>query len=403
MLVTGGAGFIGSHTVDVLLEHDYRVRVLDNLQARVHPNGRPQWLSPKAEFIHGDAADTGDLERALQGVHGVFHLAAYQDYLPEFSKFIHTNTESSALIFELAVSDPLKFPVRKIVFASSQSVCGEGRWVCTGGADILTTPYADQYVRPPHLRKPIVPAPVGVAHGPMAPVGRPVEQLRRGEWELKCPHCGLEMQPLLIDETITNPHTTYGISKFAIELLADRLGRRYGIATASMRYTYVQGSRNSFYNAYSGIARRFAMFIMSGKAPLCYEDGQQLRDYVNVRDVAIANVLVMEKPEANFGIFNVGGGRAITVIEFATMMLDAFGSTLAPVVTGEFRLGDTRHTISDISRMRNLGWTPSMPVEDNVREYVAWIKTQLVSKEFLAEAERVMRQSGVVQAVSVTG
>lgn len=393
VLVTGGAGFIGSHTVDALLRAGYQVRVLDNLQPRVHPKGKPAWLSPEAEFLQGDVSRRDHMARALDGVDAVFHLAAYQDYLPEFSKFIHDNTESTALLFELIVADRQRFPVKKIIFASSQAVCGEGRYLCPG-AD--ARPGYDRVRLTPERRE----RPQGAGHGVIYPTGRSLEQLRRGDWELKCPTCGRELEPLLIDESTSNPHTTYGISKYAIELLADRLGRRYGIPTACLRYTYVQGPRNSFYNAYSGIARRFAMRIMHGLRPIVYEDGKQLRDYVNVTDVARANVLVMEKKEAEFQVFNVGGGRAVTVLEFAGMMLNSFASDLEPLVEGQFRLGDTRHTVSDISRLKALGWQPTIPVEQNVQEYVEWIQTQKVSKDFLLEAERVMRDTGVVQVVT---
>jgi dTDP-L-rhamnose 4-epimerase len=205
----------------------------------------------------------------------------------------------------------------------------------------------------------------------------------------------------LIDENVVAPGTTYAVSKYAIELLADRLGRRYGIPAACMRYTYVQGPRNSFYNAYSGIARRFALLLLNGMPPSIYEDGQQLRDYVNVRDVARANVLVMEDPRADFGVFNVGGDRAVTVLEFAQMMLDAFGSALPPSITGEFRLGDTRHTISDTSRLRALGWKPEISVEQNVAEYVAWMQNQTGTEVYLEEAERLMRQQNVIQKAVV--
>lgn len=398
VLVTGGTGFIGSHTVDLLLERGYRVRILDNLQQRVHPNGKPVWVPRESEFIRGDVANPRDLTRALESVDAVFHLAAYQDYLPEFSKFIHTNTESSALLFELIVADPKRFPVRKIVFASSQAVCGEGRYVCTGGRDVAHTEYERQSIRPKHLR-PVVTVPAGQAHGVALPAGRSLEQLEHGDWEIKCPICSLEMEPLLIDESTANPHTAYGISKYAIEKLAYQLGHRYGIPTVCMRYTYVQGPRNSFHNAYSGIARRFAMRIMHGMPPVVYEDGKQLRDYVNVRDIARANVLVMEKVEANYHVFNVGGGRAVTVLEFARIMLDAFGSKMEPLVPGEFRVGDTRHTVSDITPLRELGWNPVVPVEQNVRQYIDWLETQTVNQEYLLEAERIMRQSGVVRAV----
>ena len=367
VLVTGGAGFIGSHTVDLLLERGYEVQVLDNLQPRVHPRGKPDYLPREVEFIQGDVASRDDLDKSLRGVSRVIHLAAYQDYLPDFSTFIHTNTESSALLFELIVEKG--YTVEKIVFASSQSVSGEGRYECR-------------------------------EHGVIYPEPRPVEQLRRGDWEVKCPACGAEMKPLLIDENTISPHTAYAISKYSIELLARSLGRRYSVPTACMRYTYVQGTRNSFYNAYSGIARRFALRLLHGLPPLCYEDGMQLRDYVNVKDIARANVMVMEDSRADFQVFNAGGGRAITVLEFAEIMIKEFGVSLEPLVPGEFRIGDTRHTVSDNSKLNALGWQPTVPVEQNVREYAAWIREQKGTAEYLEEAERVMREQGVVQSVN---
>lgn len=208
------------------------------------------------------------------------------------------------------------------------------------------------------------------------------------------------MESQLIDETTISPGTAYGISKYAIEILADRLGRRYGIPTVCLRYTYVQGPRNSFYNAYSGIARRFALRLLQGVAPIVYEDGRQLRDYVNVRDVARANVLVLEHDGADFQVLNVGGGRAVSVLEFARLMTHAFGSNLEPVLRGEFRVGDTRHTVSDISRLRRLGWEPSVPVEQNVKEYVAWMKEQTIPSGSLEEAERIMEAQGVVRRIA---
>ena len=392
-LVTGGAGFIGSHTVDLLLARGYEVRVLDNLQPRVHPRGRPSFVPAAVEFIYGDASNPEDVRRALGGVDYVLHLAAHQDYLPDFSRFIHTNTESSALLFELAIADRRRYPVRKIVFASSQAVSGEGPYVCPACAGARVPTIQEQ------LAAGVSPAAALPAAAVFVPSARPVDQLKRGEWEIRCPACGGHMQPILIPETTVSPGTAYGISKYAIELLADRLGRRYGIATVCVRYTYVQGSRNSFYNAYSGIARRFALRIRQGLAPVVYEDGRQLRDYVNVRDVARANVLVMEDDRATHQVFKVGGGRAVTVLEVAEMMLRAYQSDLAPVVPGEFRLGDTRHTVSAISNLRSLGWEPMIPVEQNIAEYVDWIKEWSGGKEYLEEAERAMRQHGVLLKV----
>jgi len=400
ILVTGGAGFIGSHTVDLLLERGYRVRVLDNLQPRVHPNGKPPWVLSDAEFIQGDVANPRDLAGALEGVSGVFHLAAYQDYMTDFSTFVHVNTESTALLFELIVSDPSRYPVRKIVFASSQSVCGEGLYLCESRDKSPTNFSVRKWFANGILRAAPASIPEGT-HGVIRPGPRSPEQLRRADWELQCPYCGAEMEPLLIDEGTATPHTAYAISKYGIELLADRLGRRYGIPTACMRYTYVQGPRNSFYNPYSGIARRFALRMMQHLPPIIYEDGKQLRDYVNVRDVARANILALERPEADFQVFNVGGGRAITVNQFARIMLDAFSSSLEPIAAGDFRLGDTRHTVSDISKLGTLGWYPTVPVEENIREYIEWLHEQSVTPEYLLEAERVMKERGVVQTATV--
>jgi dTDP-L-rhamnose 4-epimerase len=367
VLVTGGAGFIGSHTVDRLLASGYQVRILDNLQERVHPLGAPTYLPREAELQVGSVTDRSAMERALDDVEYVIHLAAYQDYLPDFSTFIHVNAESSALIFEIVVERHL--PIRKMVFASSQSVAGEGIYNCE-------------------------------EHGRFTPGQRPLRQLERGDWEVHCPGCGREMTSLLISESVCQPHTAYAISKYSIELLARGLGNRYQLPTACMRYTYVQGSRNSFFNAYSGICRRFALRIANGLAPVCYEDGLQLRDYVNVADVARANVLAMESEVEEHGVYNVGGGRAVSVLEFARIMLDASESSLEPEVPGVYRLGDTRHTVSDISGIERLGWKPTIPVEQNVVEYLEWMSGFSDTADYLAEAERVMREHRVIRSVT---
>jgi dTDP-L-rhamnose 4-epimerase len=368
VLVTGGAGFIGSHTVDLLLERGYDVTVLDSLQEVVHPNGKPGYVPTKVRFLQGDVSDRSVLLDALKDCTGVFHLAAYQDYLPDFSRFIHVNAESSALLFELIVAQ--KLPVTKIVFASSQSVAGEGKYRCP-------------------------------EHGSCTPPPRPLSQLEQADWEVHCPLCGTYMTPELIPEETATPGTAYAISKRTIEHLALRLGPRYGIPSVCMRYTYVQGPRNSFHNAYSGILRRFALRILHGLAPVCYEDGQQLRDYINVRDVALANVIAFEHPDADFQILNAGGGRAVTVEEFAKIAISAFDRDLQPSIPGEFRVGDTRHTVSDITRMRALGWEPTVPVEDNIAQYRDWLESVRDTVQYNDEAERVMREANVVRRASV--
>lgn len=368
VLVTGGAGFIGSHTVDALLGRGYAVRVLDILHPRIHPRGKPLHLPAEVEFIRGDASNRADLDHALQGVRYVYHLAAYQDYLPDFSTFFHVNVESTALLFELIVERHRT--VEKVVVASSQAVYGEGRYYC----ELDETVY-------PRLRE----------------EGR----LSRGEWEPLCPTCGgiPVWQPT--DESTVNPQNAYAISKYGQEMIGLTLGRRYHIPTVALRYSIVQGPRQSFYNAYSGACRIFCLALHLDHAPPVYEDGRQVRDYVNIRDVVAANLLVLERPEADYQVFNVGGGRGYSVLEFAAIVARVFGKNIRPDVRGAYRVGDTRHIVSDISKLQALGWSPRYTPEDSVRDYVAWLREQENVENVVAYAERHMRQLHVVRAVKV--
>ena len=365
ILVTGGAGFIGSHTCDRFLELGYAVRVLDCLQRRVHARGLPDYLSGEIEFIEGDVRDRRDWERALANVDAVFHLAAYQDYLPDFSTFLAVNATSTALLYEIVVERRL--PLRKIVLASSQSVYGEGRYICE-------------------------------THGAFHPGPRPIEQLERGEWEHICPRCGRRLVPEPLEELYANPHTAYGISKYTVELLGLSLGRRYNIPSVSLRYSIVQGPRNSPYNAYSGVCRTFAQRLLHHKPPIVFEDGRQLRDYVHVRDVAEAHRTVLESSSADFEVFNVGGQRGVSVLEFARLVAGACGSDLAPVASRQFRVGDTRHTISSSAKLERLGWRARFTVEQIVRDYVSWVREQREIPDTSDQAAEAMANMGVLRS-----
>ena len=366
ILVTGGAGFIGSHTVDLLLSRGYQVRVLDNLTSPVHRTGQiPDYFSEQAEFIVGDVRAKADWERALESIDAVFHLAAYQDYLPDFSKFFHVNTVGTALLYEVIVEHG--FPIQKVVLASSQSAYGEGKYHCA-------------------------------ADGVQYPPPRTTEQLERRDWEPRCPHCGEQLEMFETDEPRVNPHNSYAISKHTQEMIGLVLGRRYEIPSVALRYSIVQGARQSFRNAYSGVLRIFAMQLLAAGHPTVYEDGEQIRDYVYVGDVARANLLALEDARADFRAFNVGGGRRVTVNQFARIMADAVGKPeVTPIYRGEYRFGDTRHISSDIGQLSELGWHPLGTVERSVSEYLKWAQQQDDFGDYATQARENMRQLGTVR------
>ncbi|HTS13125.1 MAG TPA: SDR family NAD(P)-dependent oxidoreductase [Candidatus Limnocylindrales bacterium] len=363
-LVTGGAGFIGSHIADALLARGCDVRVLDSLEARVHPRGRPAYVSRDIHFVQGDVRDRATLEHALEDVDIVFHEAAYQDYMPDYSRFFHSNVVSTALIFEIIRERRL--PVRKMIVASSQSVYGEGRYTCA-------------------------------EHGFILPDARAIDQLDRAEWDLQCPRCGGPLEPVPLVESHPNPAGAYGISKFAQEMTALRLGRLLGIHTAALRYSIVQGARQSFYNAYSGICRIFTRAFRSCKAPLVFEDGLQLRDYIHVSDVVAANLAVLDDPRANGHAFNVGSGRPTTVLEYAATLQKKMNAPVAPMVTGAYRVGDVRHTVSSSAKLEALGWKCTQELGEIFDDYLAWLDSVPDAGDYVSTALETMQRSGVVR------
>ena len=375
ILVTGGAGFIGSHTVDALLAAGHEVRVLDGFVEPVHAAGRPAALPRGVEVVSGDVRDKSLWEQALRGVEVVFHLAAYQDYLPDFSTFFHVNSVGTALLYEVAVERHVA--LRRVIVASSQAVYGEGRYQCPN----LACPRSS--VERTHF-----------------PDIRSEAQLARGAWDHMCPDCGAALRPRLTDEHTVNPRNQYAISKYSQELIALALGSRYGIPTTAARYSITQGPRQSYRNAYSGVCRLFCMSYLAGRPPRIYEDGRQLRDFVNIEDVVSANMVLMEHPGAVGEVFNVGAGRAYTVLEFAEIVRQAVGAEMSPEIRGEYRFGDTRHIVSDIRKLQALGWAPRYTPEKSVADYVAWLRTQAGRDGVLDHAERTMVARGVLRRVA---
>jgi dTDP-L-rhamnose 4-epimerase len=364
ILVTGGAGFIGSHTCDRLVRLGHEVVVLDALTAPVHRDGNPNYMTPGAELYVGDVRNRELVANLLRRVDAVYHLAAYQDYLPDFARFTDVNVTSTALLYEIAVAERLE--LSRIVVASSQSAMGEGLYRC-------------------------------LTHGEQTPDMRPEAALRAARWDLTCRVCDrpLEMQPT--PERISNPQNAYGMSKYGEEMVALNLGKRYGIPTVALRYSIVQGPRQSVYNAYSGACRIFNLHYLLGSAPTLYEDGQAIRDYVNIHDVVDANVLVLNDDRAVGRAFNVGGGTPYTTEEFADIVRRHYNSDKLARITGEYRFGDTRHICSDIDALKQLGWVPTRTPAESVAEYAQWLEGMPGLDVVLAEADAKMRTLGVVR------
>jgi dTDP-L-rhamnose 4-epimerase len=364
ILVTGGAGFIGSHTCDRLLALGHDVVVLDALTQPVHRNGPPAYLNSEVDFYQGDTRNRDLVSNLLRRVDAVYHFAAYQDYLPDFSKFSDVNVVSTALLYEIIVAEHLD--LARVVVASSQSAMGEGLYRCP-------------------------------VDGEQVPGMRPEGALAAGQWDIPCPACGGALEMRATPERISNPQNAYGMSKLAEEMVAINLGRRYGIPTVALRYSIVQGPRQSVYNAYSGACRIFCLSYLLGHAPTLYEDGGAIRDYVNIDDVVDANVLVLTDDRAAGRVFNVGGGQAVTTREFSDTVRRQYGSSQPGLVTGEYRFGDTRHILSDISALRALGWEAQHTPAESVAAYAEWLKGIDGLDGVLAEASARMRALGVVR------
>lgn len=366
ILVTGGAGLIGSHIVDEFLARGYEVAVLDNLEPEVHPDGKPDWVPSDARFIHGDVRDPGAVDRALDGCEGVVHQAAYGGFSPEFSRMADANCTGTARLFE-AIRRYGK--VKKVVTASSMAVYGEGWYRCA-------------------------------EHGPFKGAIRDVASRERGVWNMPCPRCGDPTEPHPIPEdSVVEPHATYACSKFFQERLTLSQGAELGIGAVSLRYFLTFGPRQSVHNPYSGICSIFSTRILNGLPPIVYEDGRQTRDINFVQDIARANRIVFEDPRADGRVFNVASGVATSIADFARALANAYGVSVEPSCPGRFRPMDCRDMLGDATRLRALGWKPEVDVAEGVRRYVAWIRTRGSVLEHFTRAEQRLKDLGIVREV----
>ena len=366
-LVTGGAGLIGSHIVDLLLREGWTVRILDNLEPNTHKFGKPAWINPAAEFRQGEVQHYDTMRSALEDIDVVFHEAAYGGYMPEMAKYVLVNSFGTAQMLEIIRDHHL--PIRKVLVASSQAVYSEGAANCP-------------------------------EHGHVVPLLRPAEQLRAGDFSVHCPVCGRPTSSIPTPEaTPGGGETVYALTKVDQERLVLLWGKQTGIPTVALRYSCTYGPRQSLFNPYTGVIAIFCTRLLNGQPPIMYEDGAQTRDLCFVEDIAHANLLAATTDKLDGLPANVGSGRATSVRDLAEIIANQLGVKLAPIARGEFRPGEIRSLISDISRIRTIGYAPRTSIEEGIARYVAWIKTQGTVEDYFSKAEAGLRAKGIVQKV----
>ena len=366
VLITGGAGFIGSHTADKLINSGYKVTILDVLHPKTHNDKWPDYLHPSITKIKGSVKDRNLLLKLLHKTDFVIHLAAEMDLNPDFEKFMDINVGSTALIYELIVKHSLK--IKKVIIASSQFVYGEGEWKC-------------------------------LTHGNFYPSSRSKESLKNGNWEHLCPLCGSRATYNLNEESYQNPPNHYALSKYFQELTALQLGKLYEIPSVALRYSIVHGPRQSLKNTYSGALRIFSLNLLLGRKLAAFEDNASLRDFVSVYDVAEANRIVLENDLANYQVFNVSGDHAYKVSELATIISNKLNKKLSFSDNIEFRMGDIRHAVSSNKKLKELGWKNNYSEENVIEEYVQWLGTQKIDFKSFVDSQKKLREMGIIENV----
>lgn len=349
ILVTGGAGFIGSATADLLIERGYGVTILDNLDPQVHPSGIPAYLNPSAQFVVGDIRDQQTVGNLLRQTDAVIHLAAAvgtSQSIYQVARYVDVNTRGTSVLLDAAIH--AKNRIRKIVVASSMSLYGEGSYRCDKCGE-------ERY---PGLRH--------------------EEDLRKRIWEPLCPGCKstLRAGPTREDKP-PMPASIYAQTKRHQEEMALLLGRTYSLPVVALRYFNVYGPRQALTNPYTGVAAIFLNRILNDKSPYIFEDGRQLRDFIHVSDVAKANVLALERDTADYQALNIGTGKPTSIETIAKLLARTSGKEIEPTISSNFRKGDVRHCYADATKARKLlGFRVEVDLEKGFRDLSDWARSQ---------------------------
>lgn len=369
VLITGGAGFIGSNLSLQLKQKGYEVTVLDNLSPQIHGENSELYNSIKNEvrFIKGDVRNATDWEQALKNQHIIIHLAAETgtgQSMYEVQKYVDTNINGTAILLDYLVNQ--KHEVQKVIIASSRAIYGEGKYEC------------DQ-------------------HGFVYPEDRIEKDLLTGNFEPKCPVCKNELKVLATDETSKiHPSSVYGITKQNQEQMVLNVCKSIGIPAVAFRYQNVYGPGQSLKNPYTGILSIFSTQIRNGNNINIFEDGLESRDFVYIDDVVAATILGIENDAGNGEVFNVGFGEAITVMNVAETLKNLYDANIEINVSGNFRLGDIRHNFADLSKIKEkLNFVPQYDFKTGVTEFVNWVKQQEINQDNYSKSIQELKDKGL--------
>ncbi|MCH7568939.1 MAG: SDR family NAD(P)-dependent oxidoreductase [Nanoarchaeota archaeon] len=370
ILVTGGAGFIGSFIVDELVSRGHEVRIFDSLVEQVHHRKIPEYLNKDVEFISGDVQDKQALTKALEDIDFIFHQAAevgVGQSMYEISRYVGANIVGTANLLDIIVNnEKIKKRFKKLIVASSMSPYGEGMYVCN-------------------------------KCGIVNPSFRSEEQMKNKNWEPNCPKCNEVLKPIPTNETkIQYANSIYAITKRAQEEMVLTIGKAYDIPVVALRYFNTFGPRQSLSNPYTGVAAIFMSSLKNNQRPLIFEDGNQMRDFVSVHDIVQANMLAMEKDEANYEVFNVGSGQAISIKQIAEIIAKLYNKDIKPSITHQFRKGDIRHCFADIEKIKTkLGYKPTVSFEDGMKELINWAADK-EAKDLVGYMAKELKSKGII-------
>jgi len=368
ILVTGGAGFIGSYIVDKLIEEGHDVRIYDNLDLQIHPGGRrPYYLNRNAEFIKGDVRDREDFKKAIKGIEIIFHEAAcvgvgQSQY--EIKKYSDVNIGGTSNLFDILAQE--KHRVKKVLLAASMSSYGEGSYQCPD-CGIVDFEKRDE------------------------------KDLKKKYWEALCPKCGKDLSAIPTpEEKGQNAFSIYALTKKVQEDMGAVFSRAYNFPVIALRYFNAYGPRQSLSNPYTGVCAIFISRLKNKRPPVIYEDGKQIRDFISVYDIAMANIIAMKARINGFNVYNVGSGRPRAIKEIAVSLAEYMGSHISPRISRKYRKGDIRHCYADITRMKNdLGFKPHVDFAKGMKELLDWSK-EIKAKDRFTSMEKELLKKGLI-------